>query len=275
MTVKKRSIYMSGLCLLLFVLLMCSVTAAADVCCGADAGDKAIGWYFKKNDDHSIPPLDEHLSYTEQYGAYYADKNAGSDDKRIYLTFDAGYENGNIAKILDVMQQHGIKGSFFVLSHLLQAEPELVRRMAEEGHLVCNHSANHRDMTTLDGDTFLQELRCLEDAYRTLTGKEMAHYFRPPEGKFNRTVLERAQAAGYRTVFWSFAYCDWDNDKQPDPAQSVENILAHTHNGMILLLHPTSATNAQILDTLLSAWEAEGYRFALLDELECHEEAAG
>ncbi len=272
MTVKKRSFFVSGVCVLLAAFLWCP-TAAADA--GSDENDKPMGWYFQRTEDHSIPPLDANLSYTEQYGAYYADKNAPADDKRIYLTFDAGYENGNVEKILDVMKRHGAKGSFFVLSHLLKAEPVLVRRMAEEGHLVCNHSANHRDMTQLDSDTFLQELRGLEDAYRTLTGEAMAPYFRPPEGKFNRRVLERAQQAGYRTVFWSFAYCDWDNEKQPDPKQSIDKILAHTHNGMILLLHPTSATNAQILDTLLSAWEADGYRFALLDELERSEEAAG
>lgn len=229
--------------------------------------DTAIGWYFKKNETHAPPPLDASLEFIEDCGGYYLDRNAVADDPVIYLTFDAGYENGNVARVLDTLNAHHAKGSFFVLSHLIEAEPDLVRRMAQGGHTVCNHSANHRDMTTLDEATFRAELDDLAILYRETTGKPIAPYFRPPEGKFNETVLRRAMDAGYQTIFWSFAYPDWDNANQPDPDAAIKNILDHTHNGMVLLLHPTSATNAAILDRLLCAWEEQGYRFGTLDEL--------
>lgn len=255
----------SFFCMLLLLLPLFSYGIGAK-----DAAGDAVGWYFKKTEDHSPPPLDANLAFIENCGAYYLDRQAKADDPVIYLTFDAGYENGNVARVLDVLHDHGAHGSFFILSHLVKAEPELVRRMAQEGHAVCNHSANHPDMTTLDADRFRAELDGLASLYRETTGKEIAPYFRPPEGKFNETVLRRAQEAGYQTVFWSFAYADWDNAKQPDPDVAVKNILDHTHNGMVLLLHPTSETNAKILDRLLCAWEEQGYRFGTLDEL-CRE----
>ncbi len=235
---------------------------------GADARDDgSVGWYIKKTEDHTPPPLDAPLAMIDQYDGYYLDRYADAEDPVIYLTFDAGYENGNVARILDVLDAHKAKGAFFVLSHLVKAEPELVRRMAEGGHTVCNHSANHPDMTTLDADAFRAELDDLASLYRETVGCDIAPYFRPPEGKFNETVLRQAKEAGYKTVFWSFAYADWDNEKQPDPDTAIKTILDHTHNGMVLLLHPTSATNAAILDRLLCAWEEEGYRFGTLDEL--------
>jgi len=232
--------------------------------------DTSIGWYFKKNETHAPPPLDASLEFIEDCGGYYLDRHAAADDPVIYLTFDAGYENGNVARILDTLDAHHAKGAFFVLSHLIKAEPDLVRRMAQGGHTVCNHSANHRDMTTLDDAVFREELDDLANLYRETTGASIAPYFRPPEGKFNETALRRAMNAGYKTIFWSFAYPDWDNANQPDPDAAIKNVLDHTHNGMVLLLHPTSATNAAILDRLLCAWEEQGYRFGTLDEL-CRE----
>ncbi len=232
----------------------------------ADA-DPAIGWYFKKNDDHTCPPLDAGLSYITQYDGYYADTDASDDDPVIYLTFDAGYENGNVARVLDTLKHHNAHATFFVLSHLIEAEPALVRRMAAEGHLVCNHTAKHPDLTTVSAERCLTELEALERQYKDCVGLDMPHYFRPPEGRFNRAVLETVQKAGYKTIFWSLAYPDWDNDAQPDPKTSQKLLLDHTHNGMVLLLHPTSATNAEILDALLEAWEDMGYRFGLPDEL--------
>ncbi len=255
--------FLSILCMLLLVIPLFSISAQA-------GEDGAIGWYIKKTDDHTPPPLDTPLSVIDSCGGYYLDRAAAEDDPVIYLTFDAGYENGNVARVLDVLKKHSAPGAFFVLSHLIRAEPDLVRRMAEEGHAVCNHSANHHDMTTLDANAFRAELDDLAALYRETTGLELAPYFRPPEGKFNETVLRRAQDAGYKTVFWSFAYADWDNENQPEPESAIKNILDHTHNGMVLLLHPTSSTNAAILDRLLCAWEAQGYRFGTLDEL-CRE----
>ena len=249
-----------------FVFCLTAMAAAAGVSARAPE-DNAIGWYFKKTSDHSLPPLDAALSYIEQYGGYYADRNASAEDPVIYLTFDAGYENGNIAKILDILKKHNAPAAFFVLSHLIEAEPALVCRMAEEGHIVCNHTASHRDITTLDSTALKEELSSLAALYRETTGRDMALYFRPPEGRFDRASLACVQDMGYRTVFWSLAYADWDNKRQPDPDTAMQNLLDHTHNGMVLLLHPTSDTNVQILDRLLCAWEEQGYRIGTLDEL--------
>ena len=140
--------------------------------------------------------------------------------------------------------------------------------MAEEGHLVCNHTAKHPDMSRITDKTlFCKQLSALEKVYADCTGKEMAPFYRPPEGRFSRQNLRYAEEEGYTTVFWSYAYADWDNNRQPDPERAIAQILAHTHPGMVILLHPTSATNAKIMDRLLTAWEQDGYRFGSLEEL--------
>ena len=200
----------------------------------------------------------------EQYDAAYL---GNTDEKVIYLTFDAGYENGNVAKILDVMQKEGVTGAFFVLSHLVEKTPDLIRRMVTEGHLVCNHTARHKDMSGLDEVSFMKELTDLETLYAQTVGGEMAKYYRPPEGKFSRTNLEIAQKNGYKTVFWSFAYPDWDNNRQMTPEKAKGIILDNVHNGEVMLLHPTSATNAAILGDVIRTLKTQGYRFGTLDEL--------
>ncbi len=229
---------------------------------------KAYNWYCKKNDKHEIPTLDTDFAFIKKYDGYYANTNTKSGDKVIYLTFDAGYENGNIEKILDTMKKHNACGAFFILENLIIRNPELIQRMASEGHLVCNHTAKHPDMTKItDQDTFAQQLYALEKTYAELTGENMAKIYRPPEGRFSEQNLEFAHKLGYKTVFWSFAYADWDNDKQMPADKALEKLIAHTHNGEILLLHPTSQTNAEILDSFLTTLEENGYRFGCLNEL--------
>ena len=182
--------------------------------------------------------------------------NKGTSEKVLYLTFDAGYENGNVEKILDALKKHNAQGAFFVLEHLVKCNTPLVRRMAEEGHLVCNHTAKHPDMSRITDKTlFCKQLSALEKVYADCTGREMAPFYRPPEGRFSKQNLRYAEEEGYTTVFWSYAYADWDNNRQPDPERAIAQILAHTHPGMVILLHPTSATNAKIMDRLLTAWE--------------------
>lgn len=229
---------------------------------------KAYNWYCKNNDSHTIPELDPSFEFIYKYDGAYADQYAKEEDKVIYLTFDAGYENGNIAKILDVMKAHHATGAFFVLENLIKRDAELVCRMASEGHLVCNHTASHPDMTDYtDKERFAGQLEKLEKTYAELTGGEMAKYYRPPEGRFSEQNLRFASELGYKTVFWSFAYADWDNDRQPDPEKAFRKIMEHTHNGEVILLHPTSSANAAIFDRLLSEWESQGYRFGSLNEL--------
>ncbi len=227
----------------------------------------AYNWYCKNNDTNSLPTLDSQFEFIKEYDSFYANTAAG-DDKVIYLTFDAGYENGNVEKILDALDAHNAKGAFFILDNLILRNPELVKRMSDGGHLVCNHTAKHHDMTKITNiDQFKKELTSLSEKYFQLTGRDMAMFYRPPEGRFSEENLSFAKELGYKTVFWSFAYADWDNDKQPDPDKSLKKVLEHTHNGEIILLHPTSATNAAIMDRLLCEWEKQGYRFGSLNEL--------
>lgn len=188
-------------------------------------------------------------------------------EKVLYLTFDAGYENGCTARILDTLGAHNVKAAFFLVGHYMETNPDLVRRMAAEGHTVANHSMHHPDMTKLSREEFAAELTALEDRYREVTGQEIAKFYRPPQGIYDEATLKAAKALGYRTVFWSLAYADWDNSNQPTRQQALEKLLSRTHPGAVVLLHSTSATNAAVLDELLTRWEEMGYRFGTLDEL--------
>lgn len=229
---------------------------------------RAESWSVQREKNNNQPSLDKKFEYILQNGGYYLDSNVSEDNKVIYLTFDAGYENGNIEKILDVLKAHDAPGAFFILKNLVIRNTDLVLRMASEGHLVCNHTANHPDMTKkTDIKSFKQELDDMEAIYTEYTGLKLAPYYRPPEGKFSQYNIECANKLGYKTIFWSFAYADWDNNKQPSEEYAIQKIKDNTHNGMIVLLHPTSSTNAAILDRILSFWESEGYRFGTLDEL--------
>ena len=227
-------------------------------------------WYCKHVKGHVQPPLDARLSFIEEHDAYYIDRNhtdANAADKVIYLTFDAGYENGNVAKILDVLREENVPAAFFILQNLIYKNADLVKRMRDEGHLVCNHTAHHKDMSNVGNDAFLSELHELEALYKERIGGEMAKYYRPPEGVFSQENLICASKNGYRTIFWSFAYPDWDNNRQMNIEKAKEIILDNLHNGEIMLLHPTSNTNAEILGDIIREARAQGYRFGTLDEL--------
>lgn len=263
-----KRFYQRGLCrVLCFALAMFSGLFALP---GAFAATDTTpyNWYCKNNSTHTPPTLDSDQRWIEDYDAYYLDHSVKKGDQVIYLTFDAGYENGNVAKIMDVLQKHNAPGAFFILDNLITRAPDLVKRMQAEGHLVCNHTKRHPDMTKIsDRKTFAEQLDTLAAHYKELTGCEMAKIYRPPEGRYSKQNLEYAKSMGYKTVFWSFAYADWDNNRQMSEDAALEKILAHTHNGEIMLLHPTSATNAAIMDRLLTKLEAEGYRFGKLTEL--------
>ncbi len=223
------------------------------------------GWYCLNNDTHTPPELPSEFSFIEQYGGCYRNRAVSEGRKVIYLTFDAGYENGNVEKILNTLKKHGAQGAFFILGNLVTRNTALVERMLAEGHLVCNHTNRHRDMTKcLDEACFAEELEALNRLMEEKLGCRTAPFFRPPEGRFNENNLKWAMNAGYRTVFWSFAYADWDNEKQMDEEKALKKLLDHTHNGEILLLHPTSSTNAAILDRFLTKLEEEGYEFGSL-----------
>lgn len=254
---KRRFVMRRAMCALLIACFFAGF--GARVC--AAGGE---GWYLCYRGEGSAPDFPESANEISEHGGLFI---GNAEEKKIYLTFDAGYENGNIERILDVMSEKGVTGAFFILSNLIRKNPELVRRMADDGHLVCNHTSNHADMTRVSAAEMRASIERLEREYTDLTGDEMAKYFRFPEGKYTLDRVKFAESLGYRTVFWSLAYDDWDNTRQPNEERAIEKLTGRVHPGAIILLHPTSATNAAILGRLIDEWRAMGYTFARLDEI--------
>lgn len=206
------------------------------------------------------PPI-ANASYEElsQYDAYYVEQ---TDEKNLYLTFDVGYENGNTGKILDALKKHNANAIFFVTGHFISENEELIKRMVEEGHIVGNHTYSHPDMTKISSkDDFKNELEKVEDIYKEITGEDMLKYYRPPQGKYSTANLSMAKELGYKTLFWSLAYVDWNNNSQPSKEEAFSKLLNRTFPGVVVLLHSTSSTNAEIMDDLLTKWEEMGYSF--------------
>lgn len=182
--------------------------------------------------------------------------------KVLYLTFDAGYENGCTEKILDTLKKHDVKAAFFLVGSYIQRNADLVRRMVAEGHTVGNHTMHHYDMSKIgDKEAFSKELQDLETVFQDTTGQALPKFYRPPQGIYSEDNLKMAKELGYKTVFWSLAYVDWKNEDQPTKEEAFSKLLPRTHDGAIVLLHSTSQTNADILDELLTQWEKMGYTF--------------
>lgn len=222
-------------------------------------------WYFNPRNDGKQPEPIKEANFFNKYSSYYV---GDPNEKVIYLTFDAGYENGTTESILNTLKKHNAKAHFFVVESYIKNNPEIVKRMEKEGHLVCNHSKSHPSMATItDFEKFKEEILSVEKAYKEVTGKEMPKYFRPPMGKFSEQSLKYTQDLGYSSVFWSFAYVDWYNDKQPTHEFAKDKIYTRTHPGAIVLLHPNSKTNTEILDEVITHWEEEGYKLETLDHL--------
>ena len=200
-----------------------------------------------------------------QYDAAYL---GDPSQKVLYLTFDAGYENGSTEKILDTLKEQQVPAAFFLVGNYIEKNADLVRRMEAEGHIVGNHTMHHKDMSKItDEAAFTKELQDLEKLYEDTVGKPMPKYYRPPQGIYSEDNLRLAQKLGYKTVFWSLAYVDWNNDSQPTREQAFKKLLPRTHPGAVILLHSTSKTNAEILGELIEKWKSEGYRFGTLEEL--------
>lgn len=185
----------------------------------------------------------------------------GEAAKNIYLTFDEGYENGYTEKILDVLKEKECPAVFFVTMDYVQKQPELIQRMIDEGHVVGNHSVNHKSMPTLDDATAVEEIAGLHNYMVENYNYQMTE-FRPPEGAFSERSLEIAKAVGYRSVLWSFAYRDYFVDDQPDPAAAFTRITDAAHNGAVYLLHAVSKTNTEILGDVIDHLREQGYTFA-------------
>ncbi len=227
------------------------------------------GLSFQKNGEVPIGNAD--AAYLKQYNAYYVG-NSTSDgsqsNKVLYLTFDAGFENGYTASILDTLKKHKVSACFFLVKNYLDTAPELVKRMVAEGHTVGNHTAHHPDMSKIaQREAFQKELTTLESAYESLVGQPMEKIYRPPQGKFSEQNLKMAKELGYTTYFWSLAYVDWYTDRQPTREQAFQKLLPRVHPGAVVLLHSTSRTNAEILDELLTKWKAMGYSFGKIQDV--------
>lgn len=244
-----------------FILI---ISVLSSLVCYADNG---CNWFIVKRGNET-PKFPENSKDVSRYGGIFIDTYAAENGvKKIYLTFDAGYENGNIEKILDIMKDEGVTGAFFILSNLIKKNPDLIKRMVNEGHLVCNHTSNHKDLTRLNDYEIMANLSCLEAQYRDTVGIEMDKIFRFPEGKYSISALKLLHENGYKTVFWSMAYDDWDNSRQMDAELAKQKLLSTTHEGAILLLHPTSSTNAKILQDLIHEWKDMGYSFGSIKDI--------
>ena len=222
-------------------------------------------WGLSFRQEGAAPVGNADAAHLRRYDAAYI---GNTGEKVLYLTFDAGYENGCTARILDVLKKHQTPAAFFLVGNYIEKNEDLVRRMTREGHIVANHTMHHPDMSKLsDKASFSKELTDLENLYKQTTGAQMPKYYRPPQGTYSEENLKMAQELGYKTVFWSLAYVDWNNDAQPTREQAFSKLLPRTHEGAVVLLHSTSRTNAEILDELLTKWKDMGYRFGTLEEL--------
>jgi len=221
------------------------------------------GLHFPKDGSRPTGPVTaEHL---KQYDSYFI---GVENEKVLYLTFDAGYEIDLTAGILDVLKKHEVPAAFFLVGNYIRDYPELINRMVAEGHIVANHTMTHPNMSKInDKDAFAKELAKVEELYKQVTGSEIPRYYRPPKGIYSESNLKHAQELGYKTIFWSCAYKDWDEKKQPSKKEAFDKLIPRAHPGAVILLHNTSKTNAIILDELLTKYKEMGYRFESLDHL--------
>ena len=222
-------------------------------------------WGLSFQEEGKSPVIDVDKEMLEQFNAYYL---GDEENKKIYLTFDAGFENGNTEKILDALKENNVKATFFLVGNYLETCPELVKRMVEEGHMIGNHTYHHKNMETITTkEAFTKELTDLEILYEKITGCEMPKFYRPPQGKFSENQLKWAKEEGYKTCFWSLAYVDWDEKKKPSMEEAMNKLTQRIHPGAIILLHSTSSTNAEILDDIICEWKNMGYTFGNLNEI--------
>lgn len=225
----------------------------------------STSWGLSFQDEGKRPVGNASVEELAQYDAYFAED---TEEKVLYLTFDCGYENGNMPAILDALKKHRVPAAFFVVGNFIKDNPELIKRMVQEEHIVGNHTLTHPDMSSISSvEAFHKELAGVEKLYEDLTKTPMTKFYRPPRGIYSTKNLSMAKELGYKTFFWSLAYVDWYEDSQPTKEEAFDKLLTRIHPGAVVLLHSTSKTNAEILDELLTKWEEMGYTFRSLTEL--------
>ena len=229
------------------------------------ASAQSASWGLSFQEEGKRPAGNATINDLKQYNAYYA---SDTDEKILYLTFDAGYENGNTPAILDALKKHQAPAVFFAVGNFIKDNPDLIKRMITEGHIVGNHTMTHPDMSQISSmESFQKELEGVEELYTSVTGEPMTKFYRPPRGVYSTENLSMAKELGYSTFFWSLAYVDWIQDQQPSKEEAFQKLIPRIHPGAIVLLHNTSSTNAAILDELLTRWEEMGYQFHSIKEL--------
>ena len=228
--------------------------------------DTELNWYFVTKGKDILPEgPKEGAGILGKYNSYFL---GDTENKVIYLTFDEGYENGYTEKILDVLKEEEVPAAFFVVKPYITAYPNIIKRMNEEGHLVCNHSNHHPSMASItDTEKFNKEFTDVEEAYKEVTGCDMPKFFRPPMGKYSLNSVKKTEALGYKTIFWSFAYKDWIKEDQPSEELAIKKITNGVHPGCIMLLHAVSKTNTNVLKTVIKQIKADGYEFKSLEDL--------
>lgn len=233
----------------------------------SNLSNKLNGWYYKAGQNHNPPTVPQNISnLLNKYSGYYL---GDTSQKVIYITFDEGYENGYTPKILDILKDNNVKAAFFVTKHYITSNPDLIKRMVNEGHTVCNHTSKHPSMPSITGnaDKFNAEFTDTEKAFKDVTGQDMPKLFRPPMGEYSEKSLYMTQKLGYKSIFWSFAHKDWLVDNQPPVNVTHDKIINSSHNGEIMLLHAVSSSDTNALDSVLKDLNALGYRFGTLSEL--------
>ena len=228
------------------------------------ASSNVIGWGLSWRKGSTEPVTDPGAAeMLAKYGAVY---RGDVTSPEIYLTFDLGYEAGYTAQILDTLKEKNVKAIFFLLKNYVDRNPELVQRMIDEGHTIGNHSMTHKSLPTVDGATLDSEV----DGFNTLMENQFGYttkFFRPPCGEYNESVLSALQQKGYTTLFWSFAYKDWDKNGAKGGDYAYKNIVSKLHNGMVILLHSTTPDNAEALPKVIDSARSQGYSFGIPEKL--------
>ncbi|MFZ3591411.1 delta-lactam-biosynthetic de-N-acetylase [Bacillus sp. DJP31] len=244
-------------CLLLFSALH-SIEAS-------NYSNARIHWGFKKSVDHESPSAGNHLDklLAEYNSVYLGDPSK----KEIYLTFDNGYENGYTSPILDVLKKKKVPATFFVTGHYLKSQPDLIKRMDAEGHIIGNHSWHHPDLTKVSDVRLKNELELVREEFEKLTGKKGMQYLRAPRGIFSERTLALSGQLGYTNIFWSLAFVDWKIDQQQGWMHSYNQVMKQIHPGSILLMHTVSKDNSIAMEKIITDLQAQGYVFKSLDDL--------
>lgn len=249
-----------GIGILIVCILQFALYSQAD-----SLSNELLAWGFRRGENHAQPVLDTKSKLV--IDDYDGIALGNSNSNKIYLTFDCGYEAGYTEKILDVLEENDVKAAFFITAHYLNTANEIVKRMIEEGHIVGNHTVNHKTMPELSNEDVQKEIMTLHGAVFEKFNYEMK-YFRPPKGEFSERVIDIASNLGYKTVMWSSAYDDWDKAKQGREQYGKKKIIDNVHNGCVLLLHATSEDNSKILGDVIREIKSMGYEFSSLDNFE-------